>query len=230
MEKNRKVNLLLLLDDTLFREGIKRIIESNSAYQVIGEGKNDVDGARLIEKYRPNIVMTDVVLPNENDVLTTKSIIGKFPEVRVMVFTNHDEESYVDYALNKGVQGYLLNKTNADALLEAIEIVGNGGFYIHPLVTHHLIKKYREAIHENAAVNMNRGVEYNKPLHLLTNRECEVLQLLAEGKSNRSISKEIYISENTVKNHIANILNKMKASDRTQAVVMAIRNGWVEIM
>ncbi|MFC9600257.1 LuxR C-terminal-related transcriptional regulator, partial [Peribacillus butanolivorans] len=129
-----------------------------------------------------------------------------------------------------GAQGYLLKEMDADALIDAVRVVAEGGSYLHPKVTHNLVKEYRRlAAEEGADRDSVHAVEIRRPLHLLTRRECEVLQLLADGKSNRAIGETLYISEKTVKNHVSNILQKMNVNDRTQAVVLAIKNGWVEV-
>ncbi len=117
---------------------------------------------------------------------------------------------------------------DADTLIEAVKIVAEGGSYLHPKVTHNLIREYRRLVSEKGE-NKERKREVRWPLHLLTRRECEVLQLLADGKSNRGIGEALYISEKTVKNHVSNILQKLNVNDRTQAVVVAIKNGWVEV-
>jgi two-component system response regulator DegU len=137
----------------------------------------------------------------------------------------------VTHALKTGAQGYLLKEMDSDSLIEAIRVVSEGGSYLHPKVTHNLVKEYRRLATESVASGAaERTVEYRKPLHLLTKRECQVLQLLADGKSNRAVAETLYISEKTVKNHVSNILQKMNVNDRTQAVVTAIKNGWVEVL
>ncbi len=123
---------------------------------------------------------------------------------------------------------------DADALVDAVKVVAEGGSYLHPKVTHNLVKEYRRLANSDQVggggiTGVLQQLEIRRPLHLLTRRECEVLQLLADGKSNKSIGETLYISEKTVKNHVSNILQKMNVNDRTQAVVVAIKNGWVEV-
>src|SRR5690625_7459425 len=119
---------------------------------------------------------------------------------------------------------------NTESLNEAIKVVYEGVSYLHPKVKHNLVQEYRRLSNDDSkGVSLN-DIEYKKPLHLLTRRECQVLQLLADGKSNRAIAEELIISEKTVKNHVSNILQKMNVNDRTQAVVKAIRNGWVQVL
>jgi two-component system response regulator DegU len=169
-------------------------------------------------------------MPNMNGVEATKMLVSRYPETKVIILSIHDDENYVQHALKTGAQGYLLKEMDADALIDAVRVVAEGGSYLHPKVTHNLVKEYRRlAAEEGADRDSVHTIEIRRPLHLLTRRECEVLQLLADGKSNRAIGETLYISEKTVKNHVSNILQKMNVNDRTQAVVLAIKNGWVEV-
>src|SRR5690625_5705971 len=121
--------------------------------------------------------------------------------------------------LKTGVRGYLLKENDSDALIDAIKVLIEGGSYLHPKVTHNLVQEYRRLSRENSLNPTSNGIEYTKPLHILTKRECQVLQLMAEGNSNRSISESLYISEKTVKNHVSNILQKMKVNEIGRAHV-----------
>ena len=125
----------------------------------------------------------------------------------------------------------LLKEMDADTLIEAVKVVADGGSYLHPKVTHNLVNEFRRLATSGVSAHPQHEVypEIRRPLHILTRRECEVLQMLADGKSNRGIGESLFISEKTVKNHVSNILQKMNVNDRTQAVVVAIKNGWVEM-
>lgn len=230
METQKDVNIILIDDHKLFREGVKRILEFESAFHVIAEGDDGSVATSLVEENKPDIVLMDINMPNINGVQATAELIKKFPEVKVIILSIHDDETYVSHALKTGAQGYLLKEMDAEALIEAIKVVSSGGSYLHPRVTHNLVKEYRRLAKENASGIIKKNIEHRKPLHLLTRRECQVLQLLAEGKSNRAVAESLYISEKTVKNHVSNILQKMNVNDRTQAVVSAIRKGWVEVV
>lgn len=220
-------SIVLIDDHKLFREGIKRILEFEDDFRVVAEGNDGTEALDLVSKYRPDVVIMDINMPNINGVEATQQLIDRFPDVRVIILSIHDDESYVVHALKTGALGYMLKEMDTDELVNAIKIVSEGGSYVHPKVTHNLLKDYhRLSSREGEGFT---HVEYRKPLHLLTRRECEVLQLMTDGRSNRSISEDLYISEKTVKNHVSNILQKMSVNDRTQAVVTAIKNGWVEV-
>ncbi|KAF6509653.1 response regulator transcription factor [Geobacillus sp. FSL K6-0789] len=222
-----KTRIAIIDDHQLFREGIKRILEFEGDFEVVAEGSDGSEVLSIVETYRPDLVLMDINMPDINGVEATKQLIEAYPDTKVVVLSIHDDEHYVMRALQMGATGYLLKEMDADTLIEAVRIVAEGGSYLHPKVTHNLIREYRRLTSEKGGVVVKQ--EVRRPLHLLTRRECEVLQLLADGKSNRAIGEALYISEKTVKNHVSSILQKLNVNDRTQAVVVAIKNGWVEV-
>ncbi|MFT9599866.1 MULTISPECIES: response regulator [Mesobacillus] len=222
--------IVIIDDHQLFREGVKRILDFEPSFEVVAEGDDGSEAIELVEKYQPDVIIMDINMPNTNGVEATSGLIEQYPESKVIILSIHDDENYVTHALKTGATGYLLKEMDADALVEAVKVVADGGSYLHPRVTHNLVKEYRRlSADEGGSDKYISPVEIRRPLHLLTRRECEVLQLLADGKSNRGIGEALFISEKTVKNHVSNILQKMNVNDRTQAVVVAIKNGWVEV-
>ncbi|MFD2705638.1 response regulator transcription factor [Salibacterium lacus] len=234
-QEEQMIRLVLIDDHQLFREGVKRILDMEKNFEVVAEGDDGDEVVSLVEENDPDVVLMDVNMPGTNGVEATRDLIGKYPDVKVLILSIHDDESYVTHVLKTGAAGYLLKEMDADALIEAVKVVGRGGAYIHPKVTHNLIKEYRRLAYGDADVEAPaaeigyKEVEYRKPLHILTRRECEVLQLMTDGYSNRMIGETLYISEKTVKNHVSNILQKMNVNDRTQAVVESIKKGWVKV-
>ncbi|MCM3574124.1 MULTISPECIES: response regulator [Mesobacillus] len=222
--------IVIIDDHQLFREGVKRILDFEPSFEVVAEGDDGSEAISLVDQHQPDVVIMDINMPNTNGVEATAELIEKYPESKVIILSIHDDENYVTHALRTGATGYLLKEMDADALIEAVKVVADGGSYLHPRVTHNLVKEYRRlSADEGGTDKYISPVEIRRPLHLLTRRECEVLQLLADGKSNRGIGEALFISEKTVKNHVSNILQKMNVNDRTQAVVVAIKNGWVEV-
>ena len=222
--------IVIIDDHQLFREGVKRILEFESTFQVVAEGSDGAEAVQLVTEYTPDVVLMDINMPETNGIEATKQLIETFPDTRVIILSIHDDENYVTHALKTGATGYLLKEMDAEALIEAVKIVASGGSYLHPKVTGNLVQEFRRLASEQSSVNNSfLQMEVRRPLHLLTRRECEVLQLLADGKSNRGIGEALFISEKTVKNHVSNILQKMNVNDRTQAVVEAIKKGWVEV-
>ncbi|MFC2947269.1 response regulator [Virgibacillus sediminis] len=230
MSNEKNIKIVLIDDHKLFREGVKRILDFEPSFEVVAEGEDGTDASKLVKEHQPDVVLMDINMPNMNGVQATADLIRFFPETHVIILSIHDDESYVTHALKTGAQGYLLKEMDSDALIEAIKVVSEGGSYLHPKVTHNLVLEYRRLAKENVPSIGDGNIEHHKPLHLLTKRECQVLQLLADGKSNRAVAESLYISEKTVKNHVSNILQKMNCNDRTQAVVSAIKKGWVEVL
>ncbi|MGM9986029.1 MAG: response regulator [Bacillaceae bacterium] len=222
------VKVIIIDDHKLFREGIKRILEFESSLEVVAEGSDGIDVIPLAQKYEYDVIIMDINMPTINGVNATRELLKVQPDAKVIILSIHDDESYVMHALRMGAKGYLLKEMDADTLIEAVQVVAGGGCYLHPKVTKSLVNEYRRlANREHHFVQNERKVA--PPLHVLTRRECEVLQMLADGMSNRAVGEALFISEKTVKNHVSNILQKIDVNDRTQAVVAAIKNGWVEV-
>ncbi|MEI3607478.1 response regulator transcription factor [Pseudogracilibacillus sp. SE30717A] len=229
MVSQEVITIALIDDHKLFREGVKRILSFEPSFEVVAEADDGLEAKDIVKEYQPDIVLMDINMPEMNGIEATKELLQNNPDLKVIILSIHEDESYVTHALQTGAQGYLLKEMDTESLMEAIKVVYDGGSYLHPKVTHNLVQEYRKLIKTQEANSNLTEIEYRKPLHLLTKRECQVLQLLSEGQSNRKIAEMLVISEKTVKNHVSNILQKMDVNDRTQAVVTAIRNGWVEV-
>ncbi|MBS2970693.1 response regulator transcription factor [Metabacillus sp. KIGAM252] len=225
-----KTRIVIIDDHQLFREGVKRILDFEPSFEVVSEGDDGDEAMRIVDEHKPDVVIMDINMPNVNGVEATKQLVEANQETKVIILSIHDDENYVTRALKTGARGYLLKEMDADTLIEAVKVVADGGSYLHPKVTHNLVNEFRRLATTGAGGGGQQlQPEIRRPLHILTRRECEVLQMLADGKSNRGIGEALFISEKTVKNHVSNILQKMNVNDRTQAVVVAIKNGWVEV-
>ncbi|MGB2993466.1 MAG: response regulator transcription factor [Paenisporosarcina sp.] len=220
--------IVIIDDHQLFREGVKRILDFEDSFDVIAEGDDGSDALSLYEQYLPEVILMDINMPRKNGVEATGELMAKYPDAKVIMLSIHDDESYVMHALKTGALGYMLKEMDADAIIQAIKVVAAGGSYLHPKVTRNLVSEFRRLSERENKGTFHQS-EIRRPFHLLTKRECEVLQLLTDGQSNRMIGETLFISEKTVKNHVSSILQKMNVNDRTQAVVTAIKNGWVEV-
>ncbi|TVX89460.1 response regulator [Paenibacillus agilis] len=230
------IKVLLADDHQLFREGLKRILNMEDDLEVIGECGDGIQVLEFCNHEVPDVVLMDINMPVENGVIATERMKDIFPNVKVIILSIHDDESYVFETLRKGATGYLLKDMEADSLINAIRSVVAGHAFIHPKVTGKLIQQLRrmtlldergimdEDVVRESGVRLNH-IEGNP----LTRREAEVLRLMAEGKSNKMIGEYLFISEKTVKNHVSSILQKMEVDDRTQAVINSIKNGWVTL-
>ncbi|WJH36304.1 response regulator transcription factor [Paenibacillus aurantius] len=233
----KTVRLVLADDHQLFREGVKRIINMENDLEVVGECGDGIQIIELCNQLRPDIVLMDINMPVENGVAATEKLKEIFPAIKVIILSIHDDESYVFETLRKGASGYLLKDMEAESLINAIRSVVSGYAYIHPKVTGKLINQLRRMTYLDERGVMSgeqamkeAGVKYiHTPNSPLTKREAEVLRLMAEGKSNKLIGEVLFISEKTVKNHVSSILQKMEVEDRTQAVIISIKNGWVTL-
>ncbi|HEY0827905.1 MAG TPA: response regulator transcription factor [Bacilli bacterium] len=233
----KPITLVIADDHQLFREGLKRILNMENDLEVIGECGDGLQVLEFCNVVQPDIVLMDINMPLENGVQATEKLKDIFPNVKVIILSLHDDESYVFETLRKGASGYLLKDMEAEALINAIRSVATGYAYIHPKVTGKLINQLRRmtyldetGIMANGSTVQETGVKYvYNEKSKLSRRQAEVLRLMAEGKSNKLIGEYLFISEKTVKNHVSSILQKLDAVDRTQAVILAIKNGWVTL-
>lgn len=234
---SRTIKVLLADDHQLFREGLKRILNMESDLEVIGECSDGIQVLEFCNVNKPDVVLLDINMPVENGVVATERLRDIFPDIKVIILSLHDDESYVFETLRKGATGYLLKDMEAESLVNAIRTVADGHAFIHPKVTGKLINQLRRMTYldeiganVHAAASQETGVRIvpneNNPL---TRREAEVLRLMAEGQSNKTIGENLFISEKTVKNHVSSILQKMEVDDRTQAVINSIKFGWVTL-
>lgn len=220
--------IVIIDDHQLFREGVKRILDFEDSFEVIAEGDDGAEALTLYEQHQPDVLLMDINMPRMNGVDATEGLLKKYPDAKVIILSIHDDGSYVTHALKTGALGYMLKEMDADEIVDAIKVVSVGGSYLHPKVTHNLVEEFKR-LSEREHKGAFQQNDIRRPYHLLTKRESEVLQLLTDGQSNRTIGETLFISEKTVKNHVSSILQKMSVNDRTQAVVTAIKNGWVEV-
>jgi len=209
------IRVMIVDDHKLVREGLRAVFEQGDEVEVVGEAGSGEEALEAIEKIKPEVVLMDISLPGMNGIQATKLIKDKKPDVKIVILTMHDQEGYVYEAVKAGATGYMLKSSSSDDLLRSIKTVYEGKALLDPDATSQLLKEF---------VNLaeNKAREYG-----LSNREMEVLQLLSEGKTNKEIAKALWISEQTVKTHIAHIFDKLGTSDRTETVARALRNGLV---
>ncbi|USG65337.1 response regulator transcription factor [Brevibacillus ruminantium] len=232
--QQQEIRIVIVDDHQLFREGVKRILEMEKDFQVVGEGADGDEAFRLAEDHKPDVVLMDINMPNVSGVSAAEQVISVSPGTRVIMLSIHDDEGYVYRTLRSGASGYLLKEMGTNDLVEAVRVVAAGGAYIHPKVTGKLIDEFRRLSEQEGSGDRSGALADAEPIdpkviESLTRREREVLQLMAEGKSNRAIGEFLFISEKTVKNHVSSILQKLSVQDRTQAVVNSIKNGWVKL-
>lgn len=218
-------NIVLLDHQPLFREGLKKVLESEKSFQILLSSDDYAINHSVIETKEIDVILMDVKVYIENKERIKEEIIGN-TDIKIIVMSAAGEEFYVAETVKQGVDGYLLKEMDVYSFIDAIKTIKSGMAYVHPAVSHDLVEEYRRLARLGGEVEEE---PVQRPLHLYTKRECEVLQLLTDGQSNREIAKTLNISEKTVKNHVSSLFKKMNVNDRTQAVVRAIRNNWVEL-
>ena len=213
-----EIHILLCEDQTLVRDGLHTILSLQPGMRVVGEAANGEEAVRLALELRPHVVLMDIQMPLRSGVEATALITAARPEIRVIVLTTFDYDDYVFDAIKAGAMGYLLKDVPARELIDVIRRVHGGESFIQPQVASKLLIEFGRRARPPQAPQGAQGDD-------LTEREREVLILLAEGRSNRDIGAALYLAESTVKNHVSNILGKLHAANRTHAVTLAREQG-----
>jgi len=212
------IRVMLTDDQALVRTGFRMILENAADMAVVGEAGDGEQAVRLAREVEPDIVLMDVRMPEVDGVEATRRIVALGLHTRVLVLTTFDLDEYVYAALRAGASGFLLKDTLAPDLLSAIRAVARGDAIVAPSVTRRLLERY---------VGTGSPAAVDPGLGQLTEREREVLGLIARGLSNAEIAGRLYLSEGTVKTHVSRILAKLGLRDRVQAVVLAYESGLV---
>jgi DNA-binding NarL/FixJ family response regulator len=215
------VRVLIVDDQSLVRAGFRMILESELDVEVVGEAADGLEALELAGELAPDVILMDVRMPNVDGLEATRRLLdGKDDGPRVLILTTFDLDEYVYEALRVGASGFLLKDTPPEQLVEAIHVVANGDALLSPVITRRIIEEFVRRPPESVR-------KPSPALGELTARELEVLRYVARGLSNAEIAQEAFVSETTVKTHVAHILGKLRLRDRVQAVVFAYENGVV---
>jgi NarL family two-component system response regulator LiaR len=212
--------ILLVDDHPMLRQGIRQLLERERDFEVVAEAGDGEEAVRLASEFKPDIVLMDVGMPKVSGLEATRQIKAQHSEIAVLVLTVHDEDEYIIGLLEAGASGYLLKSAYGEELVQAVRSIRTGGYALHPVVGQRLLK--RAASHQLKPIKLE-GVEQR------TTREIEVLKLAARGMSNREIATELGIGVRTVKGHLVSIFAKMRVGSRTEAVLRALKYGWIVI-
>ena len=214
------IQVLLADDHTLFRKGIRNLLEQMQGFEVVGEAANGEEAVNQARELVPDVILMDIMMPGFNGIEATGNILQENPHIGVILVTMIDDYESVFSGMRAGALGYVLKEAEPEELRRAIEAANRGEVLLCPIIA----KKVMQHFGTNPE-QQQPGLPYNE----LTARELQVLQAAADGLSNKEIAGNLVISEKTVKNHIANIFSKLQVNDRTQAVVSALRKGLVSI-
>ncbi len=213
----RRVRVLLVDDDDLMRAGLKAVLSTDDAIEVVGEAGDGRAAIQQARALRPDVVLMDVRMPDLDGIAATGEVLAASPEVKVAILTTFEQDDYIFGALSAGASGFLLKRTKPEVLIAAIYTLAAGDSLLSPSVTRRVIE--RMAGQPVADSSLRRRLDE------LTPRECQVLQLIARGLSNREIAAAFVIEESTVKTHVKRILMKLHLRDRVQAVIFAYESG-----
>ncbi len=210
------ITVVIADDQPLVRTGLRMILSEEPGIEIVGEASDGAEAIRICEQRRPDVVLMDVRMPVTDGIAATREVTALEDGPRVLVLTTFDLDEVVYDALHAGASGFLLKDAPEERLVTAIRVVADGGSLFAPSVTRRLIEEFA-----------SRRPRVPVGVPGLTERETEVLRLIARGLSNAEIGQQIYVTENTVKTHVARILTKLSVRDRVQAVVVAYETGLV---
>jgi DNA-binding NarL/FixJ family response regulator len=209
------MKVIICDDQAIVRDGLELLLKLEKDIDVVGLAQDGAEAVDLVSRTLPDLVLMDLKMPGMNGVDATRKICTLFPNTKVLVLTTFDNDEWVFDAIRAGASGYLMKDTPRGKVIEAVRGTVMGKSYVDPLVAGKLLDRVASKQEQPATVITAR----------LTNREVEVLRLLAQGLSNAEIAEKLHLSEGTVRNHVSSIFSKLDVTDRTQAAILAIRHG-----
>jgi DNA-binding NarL/FixJ family response regulator len=209
------MKILLCDDQAVIRDGLEMLLNLEKDFQVIASAQDGAEAIELAEKHKPDLILMDLKMPMVNGIEATREIRRKFPNIKILVLTTYDDDEWVFDAIRAGASGYLLKDTSRQKIIEAIRGTMDGKSFLDPNVAGKVINQVASNQTQPSSVLKEK----------LTERELDVVRLLAKGMPNNEIASQLHLSEGTVRNHVSAILEKLNVSDRTQAAVIAIQHG-----
>jgi NarL family two-component system response regulator LiaR len=217
MTDSEKIRVLIVDDHQVVRQGLRTFLEIQEDVLVVGEAGDGQTAVEMVRQLRPNVVLMDLVMPRLDGISATRQVKALGAEVKVIALTSFTEDDKVFPAIQAGASSYLLKDVSPDDLVEAIRAVHRGEARLHPDIARKLMEQVARQVPASREPRLEE----------LTDRETEVIRLVAQGRSNQEIAGELVISEKTVKTHVSNILGKLNLEDRTQLAIYAIKKGLV---
>jgi DNA-binding NarL/FixJ family response regulator len=214
------IKIILADDHRIFRKGLKSLLSEKENIEVLAEADNGDEALEAARKYKPEIVVMDIAMPKMDGIEATRQIRERFPDTEVVVLSMHAKKAYIDQVLKAGAKGYVLKDSDEENLLSAIETVHNGGYYLDSPIADQVLSDY---------FSDKSKRDLKKQSDPLSEREREVLRLLAEGHSNQEVADTLYISRKTVENHRANIVRKTGIQGQVGLTKYAARIGLIDL-
>ena len=215
-----KIKILIADDHAVVREGTRQILEHEQDLKVVAEAGDGEEAVELAERFKPHVAIIDIAMPKLDGIEATRQIKASCPAVAVLILTAYDDEQFIFSLLEAGAAGYLLKSVRGRELVDAVRATYVGESVLHPSVARKVLNRF---------VPSTERLKGEKPHEVLSEREMDVLRLVTRGLSNKDIAEELFLSIRTVQAHLGRIFNKLNVGSRTEAVVCALKQGWVTL-
>ncbi|WP_376788776.1 response regulator [Thermoflexus sp.] len=210
----RRLRLLVVDDHEVVRLGLRLLLQNRPDFELVGEAENGAQALALVERLRPDLVILDVRLPDRDGLEVCREITERFPGIRVLILTAYPDEAFIVRAIEAGASGYVLKRAGSRELMEALEALARGEAILDPAITRKVLEQFRQRARAAQADAFKD----------LTPRERLILARIAEGKTNKEIAEELYLTEKTVRNYVSIILDKLGVSNRVEAAAYALKH------
>jgi len=214
------IKILIADDHAVVREGTRQILEREPDLDVVAEAADGEEAVRMSGSCKPDVAIIDIAMPKVDGIEATRQIKALYPDIAVLILTAYDDDQFVFSLLEAGAAGYLLKSVRGHELIDAVRAVYAGESVLHPAIARKVLDRFAHASGKSIG---------QEPLEVLSEREIDVLKLATRGLSNQDIANELCLSLRTVQAHLGHIFNKLQVSSRTEAVVRALKEGWVSL-
>ena len=215
-----KIKILIADDHAVVREGTRQILEQEPDLEVVAEAGDGEEAVRQATRLKPDVAIIDVAMPKLDGIEATKQIKSACPAITVLILSAYDDDQFVFSLLEAGAAGYLLKSVRGSELVDAVRAVQAGESVLHPSIARKVLNRF---------ARISGEPKEKEPTEVLSEREMDVLRLVTKGLSNKDIAEELCLSIRTVQGHLGNIFNKLQVGSRTEAVVRALKEGWVAL-
>ena len=224
-----KIRALIVDDQILIRRGLTLMFQMEDDIAVIGQAADGIEAIDFVRQFQPDVVLMDLKMPRMDGVTATRIITSEFPKTQVIVLTTYDTDNMVFDAVRAGAHAYLLKDADEAEVLDVIRGVYRGESRLDPIIARKVMDEFRRSTFDSLRTDVGADGTNLPPMEALTEREAEILNLVANGKTNHEIAEKIFLTEGTVKNYVSKIMSKLHANDRTQLAIKALRQGLAKL-